>query len=117
MIKVNISYRNKKIVLETKCRVSILSDNSGIGKTYLLKVIKQALEASEYSPLKAEKDGKECKECLDKIYNESCKKSEVYNNIRRKYTENIECSKELPMELRNRIKLLFDTSILMEIIR
>lgn len=61
MIKVNISYRNKKIVLETKCRVSILSDNSGIGKTYLLKVIKQALEASEYSPLKAEKDGKECK--------------------------------------------------------
>lgn len=63
------------------------------------------------------KSEQECKECLDKIYNESCKKSEVYNNIRRKYTENIECSKELPMELKNRIKLLFDTSILMEIIR
>ena len=61
-MKVSISYRNKKISLDTKCRVSILSDNSGIGKTYLLKVIKQAIEASEYSPLKAEKNGSECKD-------------------------------------------------------
>ncbi len=54
---------------------------------------------------------------MDKVYNESCKKSETYNDSRRKYTEHIKCSKVLPIKLKDRIKLLFDTSILMEIIK
>lgn len=58
----------------------------------------------------------DCETCNQPLANSSCIKSESYNNSKRKFEEEVDCDRALPMKLRDRIKLLFEGSILTKMI-
>lgn len=58
------------------------------------------------------KSEQDCIECNEIVRNHSCKKSESYNDSERKFEELKECSRELPTKLYDRVKLLFEKSII-----
>lgn len=58
----------------------------------------------------------DCTYCNDKILNHTCFKNESYDNVKRKYEEEVKCSRSLPLTQKERIRILFQNSIIKDII-
>ena len=58
MYKIQCSYSNTNIDIELHERISVLSADSGIGKTFVVKGIKEALKVRQYGAITATKNDK-----------------------------------------------------------
>lgn len=59
MYKIQCSYSNTNIDIELCERISVLSEDSGIGKTFVVNGINEALRVKEYGSIKATKNGED----------------------------------------------------------
>lgn len=78
MYKISLTYEGRKIHIEMEHRVSILSDDSGIGKTFVAKAVKNSLNVKQYSDIQATINDKECS--VDVIFDE-CEKEKAISTI------------------------------------
>lgn len=56
MYKIQCSYSNTNIDIELHERISVLSDDSGIGKTFVVEGIREALKVKQYGAITATKN-------------------------------------------------------------
>lgn len=59
----------------------------------------------------------DCDVCNQPMSNSSCIKSETYNHSDRKFEEELHCDRKLPIKMTDRIKLLFEGSILSKMMK
>lgn len=59
MYGIDLTYEGRRIHIEMEKRISILSDDSGIGKTFVAKAIKASLNVKDYSDIRATFNGNE----------------------------------------------------------
>ena len=59
MYRIDLTYEGRRIHIEMEKRISILSDDSGIGKTFVAKAIRASLNVRKYSDIRATFHGKE----------------------------------------------------------
>lgn len=56
--KIELDFGKGHISINTNYRISVLSENSGVGKTYVVYAIEQAKKIASYLPMTVQKDGK-----------------------------------------------------------
>lgn len=84
MYKIQLKYEGTEIKIEMNHRISVLSDNSGIGKTYVAQAIHSALKVKKYATITSVNNNTPCSihvilgdETPDYIMNTTSKKDSI----------------------------------------
>lgn len=60
MYRIELKYEGNLIKIKMNQRISVLSDDSGVGKTYVAKAVDSALKVKKYNSIEATCNGENC---------------------------------------------------------